>query len=203
MTESERALVEGSRAAIIKTGFTPSYFDEHFRVARVFDRPGDQRVVWTFSLDGYETTVNDAIGFYTTAGGARVQTHSAPAALGATSDITRTITRPRAEAIMRRCLGRFANPRVEFRAGAEGEKASLFLTAERVIRKKVGGGERERERREESERKEAARGQSKTGGIGADEIEHEGEEGGGTIIRLGAVDLQTGRCTVGVASATP
>jgi hypothetical protein len=199
LTEPERALVEGSRAALIANGFTPSYFDAHFRVARVFDQPGDRRVVWTFSAGGYETTVSDAIGFYKTAGGARAQTHSA-AALGATSDITRTITRARAERLLRRCLGRFTNAHVEYRAGVAGGKASLFLAAEGVVRS--GQADGTRERREERERREKARARAKSGG-GADVIESEGDGGGHTVIRVAAVNLQTGECTLGVASSTP
>jgi hypothetical protein len=200
LTEEERALVEGSRAALIATGLTPSYFDAHFRVARVFDSPGDRRVVWTLSAGGYETTVSDAIGFYQTAGGASAQTHSAAAALGATSDITRTITRARAERSLRRCLGRFRGAHVEYRAGVAGGKASLFLAAERVVRKaQVAGG---RGRREERERREKAQARAGAGG-GADVIESEGDEGGRAVIRLAAVNLQTGECTLGVASSTP
>src|SRR4051794_7995297 len=106
LTDSEQALVAGSREAIIKTGITPAFFEEHFRLARVLDRPGDRRVVWRLSVGGYEATVNDSVGYYTE-GPRRVDTHSVAATLSQTSDITRTITRRRAELLMRRCIGRF------------------------------------------------------------------------------------------------
>jgi hypothetical protein len=195
LSDSERALVRGSREAILKTGVTPAYFDRHFRVARVVAAPGDRRVVWTFRVGGYEATVGDAVGFYTE-GGRRLDAHSVAATLGSTYDITRTITRRRAEAVMRRCIGSFTEPRVEYRA--HGGRAALLLTAQRVVRPRAS-----REREEAEERRETrARGQSNARGGRTDEIE---EEGGGErpFVLLGAVDLVTGRCEAARARATP
>lgn len=202
LTASERALVAGSREAILKTGVSEAFFDEHFRVARVLDRPGDRRVMWRLSVGGHEATVNDAVGYYTE-GARRVDTHSVAATLSETSDITRTLTRRRAELLMRRCIGRFRNPQVEYRAHVAGGRASLLLTAHSLVprrREEHGRGEREEREREERERRERAQ----SGGSQAlDEIETEDEEGEGPVVVLGAIDLVTGECTVGYGQAGP
>lgn len=196
LTASERALVNGSREAIIETGISPAFFDEHFRVARVVDRPGDRRVVWLLSVNGYEAAVNDAIGFYTE-GARRVDTHSVAATLNETSDIARTITRRRAELLMRRCIGRFLDPQVEYRAHGPEGRAALLLTAHSLVPRRR---ERETSEREEREHRERARsGGSQT----LDEVEAEDEEGGSVVFVLGAVDLVTGACTVGYGQAGP
>lgn len=49
-------LEQSSRKAIIETGFSEAYFDKHLRIVATFDKPGDIRVVWRFSLNGYEGT---------------------------------------------------------------------------------------------------------------------------------------------------
>jgi len=202
LTVSERALVAGSREAIIETGISPAFFDEHFRVARVVDRPGDRRVVWLLSVNGHEATVNDSVGFYTE-GARRVDTHSVAATLGATSDITRTITRRRAELLMRRCIGRFLSPQVEYRGHAAGGRAALLLTAHTLVpRRREGHAARGRREREELERE--ARERARSGGAQAlDAVEEEEEEGDGPVVVLGAVDLVTGECTVGYGQAGP
>lgn len=207
LTASERALVSGSREAIIGTGLSPSFFDSHFRVARVVDRAGDRRVVWRLSVGGHEAAVNDSVGFYTE-GGRRVDTHSVAATLSETSDITRTITRRRAETLMRRCIGRFRNPQVEYRAHGAGGRAALLLTAHSLVpRRREERGREGRERRELEEREREARERrerAQTGGSRElDEVESEDEEGEGPVVVLGAVDLVTGVCTVGYGQAGP
>lgn len=205
LTPSERVLVAGSREAIIGTGLSAAFFDEHFRVARVVDRQGDRRVVWRLSVGGHEATVNDSVGYYT-AGARRVDTHSVAATLSETSDITRTLTRRRAELVMRRCIGRFTNPQVEYRAHGARGRAALLLTAQTIVpsRREERGREaqarRETEEREEHERRERA---EKGGTLPPDEVEAEDEGGEGPVIKLGAVDLVTGECTVGYGQAGP
>jgi hypothetical protein len=207
LTPSERALVEGSRAAIIKSGITERYFDEHFRMLRVIDQPGDRRVVWRLSVGGYEATVNDSVGFYTE-GVRRVDTHSVAGAFPSTSDITRTITRRRAELLLRRCLGSYTNPQVEYRGHTAGGMAALLLTGQRVVEPRRDRGREARERREreeereERERRERAR-NAGTGTRQMDEAEEEEDEGERPVILTGAVDLVTGRCSIGRAQATP
>ena len=202
LTDSEKSLVEGSREAIIKTGTSAAYFDRHFRVERVFDRPGDRRVVWRFSVGGHEALVTDSVGFYTE-GGRRLDTHSVAGTLNKTGDITRTITRARAERIMRRCIGRFDNPQVEYRAHTPEGAAALLLTAEALLVPRVSAAERERlERREREERERAAR-QKPPGSphVDADELRKRG--GRRPLVLLGAVDLSNGECTVGRGQVGP
>lgn len=210
LSAAERALAAASREAIIKTGLSAAFFDGHFRVARVIDRAGDRRVVWRLSVGGYETSVNDALGFYTE-GARRVDTHSVVATLNATSDITRTITRRRAETLMRRCIGRFVNPQVEYRAqGAEGRAALLFTAQSTVPREREGRVREARERREREEREEHEREERERraraeagGGHAADVVEEDDEGGEGPVIMLGAVNLVTGDCSVGYGQAGP
>jgi hypothetical protein len=194
LTDSERALVAGSREAIIKTGITPAFFDEHFRLARVLDRTGDRRVIWRLSVGGYEATVNDSVGYYTE-GPRRVDTHTVAATLSSTQDITRTITRRRAELLMRRCIGRFLEPQVEYRAHGPEGRAALLLTAHTLVPRRHGGHEREGLEH---------RGPARAGGARAlDGVGAEDEGGEGPVVVLGAIDLVTGACTVGYGQAGP
>ena len=198
LTDSERALVAGSREAIIDTGVSPAFFDEHFRVERVVDSPGDRRVVWRLSVGGHEATVNDSIGFYTE-GGRRVDTHSVAATLSKTNDIARAITRRRAERLMRRCIGPFRDPRVEYRAHGDEGRAALLLTAHRVLPPPPEGraarAEREREEREAGERAQAE--------TPPHDVVRSKRRGSSPVILLGAVDLVTGECTFGYGQAGP
>ena len=199
LTDSERALVAGSREAVISTGITPAFFDAHFSVARVVDSPGDRRVVWRLSVGGHTTTVNDSVGFYTE-GGRRVDTHSVAATLSKTEDITRTITRRRAEQLMRRCIGRFSNPQVEYRAHGDEGRAALLLTAHRVLPPPPESrAARARTGSEEREARERAQTESPTQ---HDKVRSKGR-GPSSVILLGAVDLITGECTVGYGQTGP
>ena len=205
LNASEKSLVEGSRAAIIKTGLSEAFFDEHFRVARVVDSPGDRRVVWLFAVGGHTTTVSDSVGFYTE-GGRRFDTHSVAGTLNTTKDLTRTITRARAEQLMRRCIGKFSNPQVEYRAHGPRGVAALLLTAEALVapRGDESRERKERERRERREREERERaGVRPQGAPPTDKVDEEDEGGDGRILLLGAVDLSTGKCTVGRGQAGP
>jgi hypothetical protein len=197
LSASERALVAGSREAIIKTGITAAFFDRHFHVARVVDRPGDRRVVWRLAVGGYEATVNDSVGFYTE-GARRVDTHSVATALPRTSDISRTLTRRRAETLMRRCIGAsFKDPQVEYRAQGPEGRAALLLTASAVVPPRAET-RAERARREQAER-EAEQLQAQEG---PERDQLRGKKGGPRpVIRLAAIDLVTGECTVGIGQA--
>ncbi|MGH9971111.1 MAG: hypothetical protein ACREBG_25410 [Pyrinomonadaceae bacterium] len=199
LTESQKRLMEGSRKAILKTGMSEPYFDEHFRVVAVFDQPGDRRVVWNFRVNEYETIVNDSIGFYTE-GGKRTDIHSVASLLSSTSDLKRTIPKSRALKIMAACLGKFGTTAVEYRAAASG-KAMLYLTAasiprpRRLTRKEA----RERERKEREAREKSTK--TLTQG-NTDVIEEEGERDRPPIF-LGAVNLETGKCSKGIGQAGP
>jgi hypothetical protein len=192
LTDAERALIAGSRKAIVQTGMSESFFDRHFTVVQVVDKPGDRRIVWRFSINGHETRVTDVLGYYTQ-NGKRIDTHSVATTLRATADIDRTISRREANQIMRRCIGNFRNASVEYRAMDSGA-VRLVMTAEQVQRT---ARRRKSEEREREEREREA--QSKTSG--ADPIEHEGQDR--PPIVTGTVDLQTGKCTKGQLFVTP
>lgn len=189
LNEAERALVAGSRSAIVRSGMSPAYFDRHFTLVQVVNRSGDRRVVWSFSVNEYATTVTDVLGYYT-ANGKRIDTHSVTTTLRATSDIIRTISRRKANQIMQQCIGAYRNPSVEYRAG-DARAARLLLTAESVPKTKPLN-----EKRREEEEREARERQSKPKRSDADVIKDEDEEHGPPII-VGSVDLQTGKCTKG------
>ena len=189
LTPAERALVAGSRRAIIATGFSEAYFDRHFALVKVVNLPGDRRIVWRFSLNEYSTTVSDVLGYYTR-NGQRIDTHSVTTTLGKSSDIAATISRSKANQIMQRCMGVFTHPTVEYRAASGG--ARLIFTAEAV--RKSSREEKERER----EIKQRARNAKPPQG---DIIEGEAE--GGAPIITGTVDLQTGACTKGQLVVAP
>jgi hypothetical protein len=198
LTEGEKKLAEGSRNAILRAGISAAYFDKHFRLVHVFDKMGDRRVVWQFQINEYEATVNDAIGFYTD-GGKRVDVNSVGSVLASAHDITRTIPRKTAERIMRRCIGSFSNPVVEYRALSTAGEAALLLIGQsaippKVVRSRVERERLEREERERRERREERKRQREQGAIVVSE--DEGEEERGNII-LGAVNLETGKCIKG------
>lgn len=193
LNEAERALVAGSRTAIVRTGMTPAYFDRHFTLVKVVNQPGDRRVVWKFSVNEYSTNVADVLGYYT-AHGKRIDTHSVTTTLRATSDITRTISRPKANQIMQQCIGNFRNASIEYRV-SDANSAGLFLTAESVP--KVTRQTEERHEREERERQAKPKPSS-----GSDPVEEE-EGDDGPPITVGSVNLQTGKCTKGQLMAAP
>ena len=195
LNEAERALVAGSRNAIVRSGMSSAYFDRHFTLVQVVNRPGDRRVVWSFSVNEYAPTVTDVLGYYT-ANGKRTDTHSVTTTLRATSDIIRTISRGKANQIMQQCIGAYRNPSIEYRA-ADARAARLFLTAESIPKMA-----RVSEKRREEEEREAREGQSKPKRSGADVIKDEDEDHGPPII-VGSVDLQTGKCTKGELLVAP
>jgi hypothetical protein len=192
LTPSEQLLVSGSKRAIIGTGITESYFIEHFKLLQVIDKPADRRVRWKFSINGYEPIIDDVIGYYTE-GNRRIDTHAIAKTLGRTSNIQRTIARSRALKIMRSCIGNFSNAFVEYRPYSFYDQAELMLVAQsRQIRKEE---KNEREKKEVEERSKTATGVR-------DVIEKE-EDDGGTPVIIGAVNLQTGKCTKGALIASP
>jgi hypothetical protein len=195
LTESEQALIEGSKKAIIETGISETYFATHFKLLNVIDKASDRRVVWQFSVDQYQAILNDSIGYYTAAT-KRIDTHSIENTLGQTSEIRRTLTRTRALRIMKSCIGSFENPVVEY-GPVEGH-AELLLVAYTRNRTE-NKSEREREREGEREEREKRRAVD----AGTDAIKSEGEEGEHAPIILGAVNLQTGKCTKGAALIAP
>ena len=187
LTASEKILVDGSRQAILETGISESYFTTHFKLLNVVDKPSDHRVVWQFSVNQYQAVLNDAIGYYSD-GAKRVNTHSIATSLGQTTEIKRTIPRATALRLMKSCIGNFENPGVEY--GPVNGRAELLLVAH--TRSRVES-KREREEREKQ----------KTVVAGTDVVESEEEEGKIKPLVLGAINLQTGKCTKGEGTIAP
>ena len=183
-------MAAGSRRAIIATGISEKYFDRHFTIVKVVNQSGDRRVVWKFSVNGYETNVSDVLGFYTK-DGKRVDTHSITSSLRRTTEIEKTISRSAANRIMRQCIGAFTHPTIEFIT--VNKEARLVLTAESA-RKTARHSEKEEREREARD----AKSQNKQS---SDVIENEGNNGPPII--TGTVDLQSGKCTQGRLMTTP
>ncbi len=187
LNEAERALVTGSRNAIVRTGMSEAYFDRRFSLVKVVNQSADRRVIWKFSLNEYSTIVTDVIGYYT-ADGKRVDVHGAATSLRVTSDINKTISRKKADQIMQKCIGRFTNAGVEYRASPNGP-ARLVLAAEAVPRP-------------EPEQQPTPVNPSKTQPpTDMDLIKPKGKRRPPIIV--GAVDLQSGKCTKGELLAGP
>lgn len=184
LTASEQTLVDGSRQAILETGISESYFTTHFKLLNVVDKPSDRRVVWQFSVNQYQAVLNDAIGYYTD-GAKRVNTHSIAKSLGQTTEIQRTIPRATALRLMKSCIGNFENPGVEY--GPVNGRAELLLVAH--TRSRVES-KREREKQ-------------KAVVSGTDVVESEEEERKIKPLVLGAINLQTGKCTKGAGTIAP
>lgn len=191
LSASEQALVDGSKQAILETGISEAYFIAHFKLLNVIDKPADRRVTWQFAVNQHQAVLNDAIGYYTE-GAKRVDTHSIAKSLGQTSEIQRTISRTRALRLMKSCIGNFENPAIEY--GPVNGQAELLLVAHAKNRVE-SKSEREREREEREKRKATA--------AGTDAIESEEDEGKIKPLLLGAINLQTGKCTKGAAMIAP
>lgn len=189
----ERELIKSSRQAILETGFSESYFDQHFKISRVFNKPSDTRILWKLSVNGYQVEVNDALGYYTGAQGEKVYTHSIKNTLGATRDITKTISRRKAEALLWSCLGGFTNPAIVLMRLAPGEKASLYLTAHSITRRPKVPFERDRKAGSDKSAKSDSQ---------VDQPEREDTEKRPPLY-VGYIQLESGRCSKGQAIATP
>ena len=177
LTAEEERLVQGSRAEIIATGFSAAYFDAHFEPVRVVNTTGDRRVTWRFRVGEHEALVQDSLGFYTDAAGRRFDTHTVSATLGRTHDIVRTISRARARRAMRACIGEFQGSSVTLqRFGVEGRAALVFTALSLPQRATEGAGARQEDVLSEVRKKKP-------------------------LIKIGNVDLETGRCVEGVAQA--
>lgn len=179
LTAGEERLVRDSRAAIVETGFSERYFDAHFKLVRVYDSPGDRRVVWRFRLNDYETLINDSVGFYTDASGRRVDSHMVSASLGRTRDIRRTIPFKRAQRAMRECIGEYSPGSILLQRFDADGRVSLVFTAVSL----PPAGE--------------TPSAPPAGGPRPD-----GPRPGGKkkpFLDIGTIDLETGRCLKGVA----
>ena len=195
LNSSEQALVEGSKQTILANGISEDYFSLHFKLVRVVDKQSDRRVVWQFSINGYQAVISDSIGFYSD-GMKRVDTHSIANSLGRTSEIRGTISRARALKILKTCIGRFTTPSVEY--GAVNGQAQLLLVAQasQPPNEKALPDETKHERQQEQREKSNAT-------TGNDVIKSEENEGDQQRVILGSVNLQTGKCTKGAGVIAP
>lgn len=195
-TPAEEQLVQGSKDAILATGLSDEYFQRHFKLLKVVNQPADSRVTWQFSINEHNVIINDSIGFYT-AGTKQIATHSVAKVLGQTTEIQRTLSRARALKLLQSCIGKFENPTVHY--GPVNGRAQLVLVGYKRARVE-SKSEREKEREREREKRE----KQKATAAGTDLIESEEEEGGNAPpLILGAINLQTGRCTKGAGLTSP
>lgn len=199
LSDAEAQLVTGSKRAILEAGFSEPYFEAHFQLINVMNQPGDRRIIWKYSINEYETTLNDAVGFYSAEDGRRVDTHSIKQILGAAHDIEKTIPRQQAEKIMKRCIGRYTTPLIIFRPLSAPGKAALYMMASSVSinRESAEKREAEKKRKKGSEKKA-----SKNEAAKLDKLREEGDEGEAPSY-FGMVDLETGACTKGKAIVAP
>jgi hypothetical protein len=192
LSADERRLVEGSRAAVVAAGLSPEFFDAHFRLERVFARPADRRVVWRLTVGEYETTVNDAVGSYTDEKGARHDTHSVAGRLPEARDIGRTIPRERAEQLMKKCIGAYQDAAVVYEAFGAPPRAALALTAV-----SLSEPPKDAKRATTPARPSAP---PQTGAPPESDIIKQGGKKKPPP-RIGRIDLETGKCTVGVGQS--
>lgn len=176
LTAGESRLVSGSRAAIIKAGLTPEFFDTHFRLEQVSDRPADRRVVWRLRVGEHEAVVNDPVGSYADEKGVRRDAHSISNLLGSARDLGKTVTRRRAERLMRECIGEYRGAAVVYQPFGSPPRATLVFTAVSAP----------------APQPSAATTQSGASGRGRKKPPPP---------RVGMLDLGTGRCIVGVAQS--
>jgi hypothetical protein len=189
LDSAQQTLVESSKKAIVATGISESYFDSHFTLLKVFNQPSDRRVMWKFAVNGYESIINDSIGS-TSVGSKQINIHSVSRNLGETTEISKTISRPRALRALKSCIGDYTEPYVEF-GQVEGH-AELFL----VGTQKPKVNRREQAEALKREREDEAKERSRT--IGAtDVIENEEGEKQKSPVIIGYINLQTGKCTRG------
>ena len=174
LTPEEERILWGSKAELLATGFTEAYFDAHFEPVRVVNTPGDRRVTWRFRVGGHETLIHDSLGFYTDAAGRRVDTHTVAATLGHTHDILRTISLARASRVMRACIGKFEGSAITLQRFGDEGRAALVFTAVSVPPREAEGAK---------------------GDVLAEVRKKK------PYIRIGTVDLETGKCVAGVAQA--
>lgn len=178
-SRADQDLAARSKKAIIETGISEAYFNKHFRLTKVVDEAGDRRVEWKYSINEYETSVIDDIGYYTTPTNERVDVHSIKNELFSAHDINRTIPRSKADAALKSCVGEYRDATLIYRALKAPGKARLYLTARA---KTILDSENEKDKKPEKETER--------------EIE-------GISFNVGFVDLESGKCTIERGQITP
>jgi len=188
--QNQDEMVRTSRQAVVDTGFSPDYFDKHFKLIQVVNKPGDIRVVWQFTHGEYQIQVTDSFGFYT-AGGKRIYVHSIANNLGRTRNLGETISKRRALAKMTSCLGgRFASDSVVLMRLHQDRQAGLYLMAYAAKGRTKEDSDRERYEKQQSRPADAQ-----------DRPPVEGDRD--RPVTIGYINLETGKCSKGEASSTP
>lgn len=193
LTAEEKNLVAGSKSIIIKSGISEDYFDKHFRLEKVFSVPSNQRVVWKYTVGEYEVFVNDAVGYYTDKENKRVFTHSVGNLLPRSHDIKTTISKKRAGELMKQCIGEYTSENISFQTYGSPPRAALVMVA---LSDPKPVEETEEEKKLKQEFEKAA---SKKEKLQADTIREGGKKK--PIIYTGIINLETGECVKGRASA--
>lgn len=178
-SKADQDLAAKSKRAIIETGISESYFNKHFRLTKVVDKASDRQVEWKYSINEYETSLIDDIGYYTTPTNERVDVHSIKNELFSAYDIKRTIPRSKANSALKSCVGEHHDAMVVYRALKAPGKAGLYLTA------------RAKTMLDKQNEKDKKAGK---------EDEHEIE---GITFNVGFVDLESGKCTIKRGQITP
>jgi len=197
---AEEQLRKESRQAILAAGFSESYFDRHFQLVRVFNQPADRRVVWKFSINQYEALLNDAVGYYSSGLGERVNTHSIATTLQSSHDIQKTITRKRADQILRNCIGRYGTVSVMLGVRTSTGRSGLYMIASARRRSELEEKEAKemghKKRSSESESANANRAQQ------TDSVPREGGDDEKPLV-YAILDLETGKCVKAKALVAP
>ena len=143
--------------------------------------------MWRLKVAEYETTVNDSVGSYTDEKGARHDAHSITGRLSPARDIGPTIPKRRAERLMKACIGEYQSGSVVYQPFGSPPRAALVFTA-------MSSPEPQ---------KPAAKGSTTPPAptptlapTQSDTIRQGGKKP--PPLRIGMVDLETGRCVVGV-----
>jgi hypothetical protein len=182
-SKTEQELAANSKKAIIATGISEPYFDEHFRLIKVIDEAGDRRVEWKYSINEYETTLFDDVGYFTSDTGQRTDVHSIKNELFSAYDIKTTITRNKADAALKSCIGEHSVAQVVYRPLKAPGKARLYLSAH-AITPLESEEEKEKDKNKDKDK----------------ETEREIE---GIFFNIGYVDLETGKCSIERGKVTP
>src|SRR5712692_3048939 len=110
----EEPSVATSKQAILETGISESYFNQHFQAMESVKNDSGmiRKIVWKYSIGDYAVTLVDEIETFVNARCERRNRHSIKEVLGASYDIATTISRDRAIATLRDCLGDFVDEHV-------------------------------------------------------------------------------------------
>jgi hypothetical protein len=183
-TGEEIELINSSKAAFIKTGFSDSYFNNHFKVFEVKSNKNEKKVTWEYHINGYRAFIEDLISFESAKNGLFVNVHSVGKTIGASKDIKNLISQENASKKMKKCIGGYTSEKVVLKASSQG-KASLYLTAVSVGEEEGEKGDREhKEKEERTKRKGRVKGTATVGILPDIDVPS----------KIGFINLETGKC---------